>query len=103
MWYSLVRIAIILALIQCIQGVVRHFDTKQRSESIEYSFHRSRSDNKIHFNEIPQPRARRQGAGGEPEAVSSFLPNDNRQFGRISYSGEGSKVNYTHSHCFYRK
>lgn len=92
MWHSLVRIAIILAFFQCVQGVVRHFDTNRRSEKTEYSFHRSRSDSEITFDGIPQPRARRQGTGGEPYATSSLLPNDRRQFGRISYSGEGSKV-----------
>ena len=93
MWYSLVRIAIILAFFQCVHGVVRHFDTKWSSENTEYSFHRSRSDNEITFDGIPQPRARRQGIGGEPDATASSLPNDRHRYGRISYSGEGSKVN----------
>ena len=96
MWYSLVRIAIILVFFQCVQGIVRHFDTKRRSGNTEYSFHRSRSDNEITLHGISQPRARRQGTGGEPEATSSTLPStfpsNRHRFGRISYSGEGSKV-----------
>lgn len=102
MWYSLVRIGIILVFFQCTQGVVvRHFDTKRRSGNTEYFFEkhlpRSDNDNKFNFefNELPQQRGRRQNAGGEPVAVQSSIPDDARQYGRVSYSGEGSQVNYS--------
>lgn len=95
-WHGIVRLAIILASLQCIRaGVVRHFNAKRHSEDLEYFFekHRSRSDNHIELDELPQLRARRQGMGGQPpERFSSILPNDTSQFGRVSYSGEGSKV-----------
>ena len=35
---------------------------------------------------------RRQETGGNPEAYSSQLIMDDRQFGKLAYSGEGSKV-----------
>lgn len=100
MWHSsLVQLAFILVLIQSIEGVghglVRHFNTKR--QNIDYfERHNPKSDNFIEFSddddELPQLRNRRQNMGGVPKAVSSFLPNDTRNYGRVSYSGEGSKV-----------
>ena len=111
MWYSLVQLGIIFVFLQCTQGVVRHFNTKRHSDiNIEYFFekHRSRSDNdiklrsKFNFDFKPQPRLRRQDEGGDPEATRSSIPNVHRAYGRISYSGEGSKVSINRTHLFNR-
>ena len=94
MQHSLVsQLVVIFVLLHCIQaGIVRHFDTNR---DVEYHFEKHRlhkSDNHGEVDELTQRRARRQNVGGDPEAFESRLNGDSRQYGRVSYSGEGSKV-----------
>lgn len=95
----LVQFVIILLLFRCIQGVLRPFNTHRREEDIEI-FRKSldtlfRSDinaRDINIPSKPALRTRRQNTGGYPEAHSFYL-HDSRQYARVSYLGEGSKVN----------
>ena len=95
MWNSLLHIGIVFVFFQCAQGktqgVVSHFAAKGHSNTIEYPIerrHRTRSDND---EELSQLRVRRE-TGGEPVANQSSIPDDTHQYGRVSYSGEGSEV-----------
>ena len=98
---SLLQFVVIFLLLQFIQGTLRHFDTKRRyQEDTEYVLknYRSRfSKTKVDrdINRLPQLRIRKQNAGGEPESNTYYLTNDDHQFARVSYLGEGSKVNIT--------
>lgn len=94
-WYSLVHIGIVFVLIRCSQGntrgVVSHFNAKRHSNANDYLIERHR----FKFEELEQLRARRQTEGstdGEPVATRSSIPDDTHQYGRVSYSGEGSEV-----------
>ena len=100
MRYNLVQFAIVFLLLQCIQGALRRFDTKRHPEDIEYlvkdvrdAFSGSYKNVDRYVNGLPRPRARRQSMGNSPEAYTFYLTDDHRQFARLSYIGEGSKVN----------
>lgn len=100
MRYSLVQFAIIFLFLQCVQGEIRRFNTERLPEDIEYvvkdlrnSFSRSDINVDGDVNGLPQLRTRRQNMGGDPVASSVYLFNDNRRYARLSYIGEGSKVN----------
>lgn len=95
MWNSLLHIGIIFVFLQCAQGktqgLVSHFSAKRHSNTIDYLIERRRTRSG-NDEKLSQLRIRRQEAGGEPVAVQSSIPDDTHQYGRVSYSGEGSKV-----------
>jgi len=99
MRHSLIHFTVICLLFQCIQGVLHHFNTKRYPED-DYFFKKDgnvfkRSDAydiNGDANGLSQLRARRQNTENEPEGYSFALPNDDRQFARLSYIGGGSKV-----------
>ena len=105
----LLQFTVIFLLLQCIQGTLRHFNTKRRhQEDTEYvlknyrsTFSKTKVDRDI--TGFPQLRIRKQNAEGEPESNTYYLTNDDHQFARVSYLGEGSKVNIlpTLSRCSY--
>ena len=94
----LLQFVVIFLLLQCIQGALRHFNTERHQQDTEYvlknyrnTFYRSKVDRDI--NELPQLRIRKQNAGGDPESNTNYLTYDDNQYARVSYLGEGSKVN----------
>lgn len=103
---GLVRFAIVFLLFQCIQGTIRHLNDKLPWQGLEnadfiYRFEEHsdiflRSDDKIANDELSKLlRTRRQAMGDTaPEANPSYFIGDDRPFGRVMYSGEGSKVNH---------
>ena len=98
---ALVQFVIIFLFFQCIQGTVRHFNSKRHSENADFDSYFveelnafPRSDKYNAVDELPKLlRARRQEAGGNPEAYSFNLTGDDRQFARVLYSGGDSQVN----------
>ena len=100
-WFTIISI-----LFQCIQGTVHLFNAKQpwlssgNDDLIYRQFERHATDNllsgrddDIAVGELPKLlRVPRQETGGTPEAYSSQPTIDDRQFGKLAYSGEGSKV-----------
>lgn len=103
---NFVWLTIISILFQCIQGTVHLFNAKQpwlssgNDDLIYRQFERHATDNllsgrddDIAVGELPKLlRVPRQETGGTPEAYSSQPTIDDRQFGKLAYSGEGSKV-----------
>lgn len=96
---GLVWFAIIFMLFQCIQGKIHHFSAKQplENDNLIYRFEKHSTDNLFSGRddniELPKLlRPPRQETGGSPKAHSSKLIMDDRQFGQLMYSGEGSKV-----------
>ena len=101
---AVVQFVIIFLFFQCIQGIVRHFNSKRHSENADlYHFDSyfveklnafPRSDKYNAVDELPKLlRARRQDVGGNPEAYSYNLTGDGRRHALVLYSGEGSQVN----------
>ena len=101
MWRCLVQFAIIFQLFQCIQGVLRPFNTHQHKEDIELfreslnALFRSdiNSDRDVNIPAKPALRTHRQNTGGNPEYSAYNYLGDSNQYARVSYLGEGSKVN----------
>lgn len=100
--YSKCCFFIIFLLFQCSQGALRRFDTirhveeSREFEDIEIFKKHPNGDNNVdqEVDELSRivSRARRQNARGDPEAYSTSL-SDSRQYARLSYLGENSKVN----------
>ena len=92
---NLATIFLLCLLVQSLQGALRPFNTEEHPEDTEYvleKYQDSFDGNEVYGSR--QLRARRQNAGGVPQAYPSFtLRGDNRQFARVMYIGEGSKVN----------
>ena len=104
---SLVWFAVVSILFQYIQGTIHHFNAKRllhhrlENDDLIYQFEKhatdilfSESDDGIAVaDELPKLlRPTRQETGGSPKAYSSKLIMDDRRFGILMYSGEGSKV-----------
>ena len=95
MWCNLATILLMCLLVQSLQGALRRFNTEEHPEDTEYvleKYQDSFDGNEVYGSR--QLRARRQNPGGVPQAYPPFtLPGDNRQYARVMYIGEGSKVN----------
>ena len=88
----LLQFVVIFLLLQCIQGALHHFNTERHQQDTEHVLKNMFDQD---TNGLPQLRIRKQNAGGDPESNTNYLAHDEHQYARVSYLGEGSKVNIT--------